>query len=98
MQLFQWDEEKAEANWRKHGVRFDDAVSAFDDPHYVIRQDCFEAEDRWQIIGMADNWLLLLVVHTIRMDNQTEIFRIISARRINAEERRIYGNRILPKG
>jgi len=27
--LFVWNREKAEANWRKHGVRFEEAASVF---------------------------------------------------------------------
>ena len=29
---FEWDEEKATANWNKHGVSFDEAQSVFGDP------------------------------------------------------------------
>jgi uncharacterized DUF497 family protein len=29
---FEWDEEKARANRRKHGVSFEEAKTVFDDP------------------------------------------------------------------
>ncbi len=29
---FEWDEEKAQANLRKHGVSFEDAIQVFADP------------------------------------------------------------------
>ena len=32
---FEWDEEKAHANLKKHGVSFDEAQTVFDDPLYV---------------------------------------------------------------
>jgi len=31
---FKWDEEKAEANVRKHGVTFEEAAEIFFDPFY----------------------------------------------------------------
>ena len=30
--VFEWDDEKAAANWRRHGVAFPQAVLAFRDP------------------------------------------------------------------
>jgi len=30
---FEWDDAKAAANLAKHGVAFEEAVTAFDDPH-----------------------------------------------------------------
>lgn len=32
---FEWDEEKARANARKHGITFDSAKAMWDDPYYV---------------------------------------------------------------
>ncbi len=32
---FEWDEEKAVANFAKHGVSFGEAKSVFDDPLYI---------------------------------------------------------------
>jgi uncharacterized DUF497 family protein len=36
---FAWDSSKAPANWKKHGVRFEDAILAFDDPFALIAID-----------------------------------------------------------
>ena len=33
--LFVWDEAKAETNFRKHGVRFEEAALVFGDPHHL---------------------------------------------------------------
>jgi len=33
---FEWNEEKAESNLKKHGVPFDEAKTVFDDPLFVI--------------------------------------------------------------
>jgi hypothetical protein len=30
---FEWDEDKASANVRKHGVAFEQAIKVFEDPH-----------------------------------------------------------------
>ena len=40
---FEWDDEKAAANWRRHGVSFDHAIRAFRDPFTIERID--ERED-----------------------------------------------------
>jgi hypothetical protein len=31
-QGFEWDDEKAKSNLQKHGIRFEEAASVFDDP------------------------------------------------------------------
>ncbi len=36
---FEWDPEKAAANLAKHGVSFDEAITAFDDPFALIADD-----------------------------------------------------------
>jgi len=89
---FEWDEQKAEINLRKHGIRFEDAARVFDDPLAVTDQDRIEnGEQRWQTVGMADGYLLLLVAHTVRFeDDGIEVVRIISARRVDRAERRRY--------
>ena len=88
MRDFEWDDDKAASNLRKHGVGFDEASTAlldplaltvFDDTHSVT-------EDRWLTIGLSMASRLLLVVSTER-DQQA---RIISARKANASERQIY--------
>ena len=89
---FEWDEQKAEINLRKHGIRFEDAARVFDDPLAVTDQDRIEnSEQRWQTVGMADGYLLLLVAHTVRFEDEgIEVVRIISARRVDRAERRRY--------
>lgn len=89
---FEWDEQKVEINLRKHGIRFEDAARVFDDPLAVTDQDRIEnGEQRWQTVGMADGYLLLLVAHTVRFEDEgIEVVRIISARRVDRAERRRY--------
>jgi uncharacterized protein len=92
--LFEWDDAKAKANFKKHGVLFEVAAQAFDDPFAVSIQDRFEnGEERWQTIGLVNGALLLLVAHTLRdMDTGEELIRIISARRPTKQERKNYDN------
>ena len=89
---FEWDGRKAETNFRKHGVRFEEAALVFDDPFALSEQDRIEnGEQRWQTIGMAGGCLLLLVAHTVRFEEKgAEIVRIISARRVSRKERSRY--------
>lgn len=90
---FEWDSAKAESNKRKHGIGFQTAILAFNDPLRLIEQDRIEGwEQRWQTIGYAAGVALLLVAHTIHDDDAEdgEIVRIISARRATKQERRRY--------
>lgn len=90
---FEWDDRKAESNFRKHGIWFEDAARVFDDPFALSEQDRIEhGEQRWQTIGMAGGCLLLLVAHTARVEDESEVVRIISAPRVNRKERRRYAH------
>ena len=92
---FVWDPAKAEANQRKHGVRFEDAVRVFFDPLHLTVQDRVEgSEYRWQTIGQVGGAAILLVAHTITEDGPepVETIRIISARRATPQERKRYAN------
>lgn len=64
---FEWDEEKAEANRRQHGVTFREAREVFRDPHEVIFFDHDHSDDepRYQRIGLSGR-RLLFVVYTMR--------------------------------
>jgi uncharacterized protein len=90
---FEWDEAKNEANQRKHGVRFEQAVQAFGDPAGISFKDRYEGgEERWKTLGIVDDLLLLLLVaHTVNhQDPEEEVIRIISAREASRAERRLY--------
>ena len=88
---FEWDSVKAVANYQKHGIRFEEAALVFDDPFHLSAQDRFEnGEYRWQTIGTVKGCLVVLVAHTIRFENGSEVIRIISARKAERSERRRY--------
>jgi uncharacterized DUF497 family protein len=84
---FEWDDAKAAANLAKHGVSFEQARDAFDDPFAIDFVDDREnyGELRLILIGMVEN-RLLVVAHTMRNDK----VRIISAREVEPHERRRY--------
>jgi uncharacterized protein len=84
---FEWDDAKAEANLRKHKVRFEHAAEACEDPYALIELDDSEeyGEDRFILVGRAADGLIT-VIYTER----NERIRIISAREANDYERRNY--------
>lgn len=53
MESFEWDEDKNRENQAKHGVSFEEAQHAFDDPYSMIIEDEDHSsdEDRWFCIG-----------------------------------------------
>jgi hypothetical protein len=88
---FEWSEEKNRSNLQKHEISFATATRVFEDPNYVMEQDReVEGEERWQTIGRIGDVTVLLVAHTVVDDEDDVIFRIISARRATARERRRY--------
>ncbi|SEF61717.1 hypothetical protein SAMN05421819_0596 [Bryocella elongata] len=89
--IFDWDENKNAANLRKHGVAFEDAVLVFDDPFHISLPDrIVEGEQRWQMIGMAEGVLVLLLAHTLETNDEDQYVRLISARKAEPHERRRY--------
>ena len=88
---FEWDEEKSASNLRKHRISFDTALLVFSDPRHVTIPDReIDGEQRWHTIGLVEDALMLLVVHTVADDEEEETVRIISARKVIARERRMY--------
>ena len=83
---FEWDPGKAEANRRKHGVDFADAVGVFDDPFALTEEDPHPSDERFVTLGrdLPDR---LVVVSWLLSD---ESIRLISARRATPRERRQY--------
>ena len=85
---FEWDEEKAKANFKKHRISFEEATTVFHD-HFSITMpdpDHSEGEERYIDIGSSDNGRVLVVAYTERGSN----IRIISCRKATLSERRLY--------
>lgn len=85
--LFVWRADKAKANWCKHGVRFEEAVTSFGDPLLVLVDASRNDEARDAVIGFDTLGRLLYTVH-IEFDG--DCIRLISARRAPAEEESRY--------
>jgi uncharacterized protein len=86
---FEWDEEKAGSNARKHGVTFEMASTVFHDPHLLTVADLEHSdnEDRWFSVGCASNGAILTVVYLWSdADPHATKVRLISARRATSTE------------
>ncbi len=87
---FEWDERKAAANVKKHGVSFEEAKSVFVDERAKLIDDPDHSEDeeRFVLLGFSSAFRLLVVCHCYR--GEDKVIRIISARKANAKESRSY--------
>jgi uncharacterized DUF497 family protein len=102
---FEWDEDKADKNLKKHGVSFDDAalvladeegdqfhVEEFDREHST-------GEDRYLTTASHpdDRSIVLIISWTDRSTEMAKVTRIISARTATPGERRKYVKEISGK-
>ena len=83
---YEWDPNKAKSNYKKHRVKFADAVGVFEDENAITIEDDHEKEVRFITIGMDFLSRILVVVYTFR----DIVIRIISARKSTAREKRMY--------
>jgi uncharacterized DUF497 family protein len=85
---FTWSERKAESNVRKHGISFDEAATAFDDPLFVVFSDPDHSieENRFILMGESINGRLLVISYT----QHPAAVRLISARKATPGERNAY--------
>lgn len=86
---FEWDPNKDTSNKRKHGVSFDEAKTVFSDEYarLIADPDHSEDEDRFILLGTSIYSRLLIVCHCLR---EGEVIRLISARKANRREKKIY--------
>jgi len=85
----EWDDEKAAANLRKHGVSFVEAATVFQDEDGLYEYDMghSELEDRFHLIGLSSRRRMLVVIH---VERESLRLRIISAREPTNAERSRY--------
>ena len=90
--LFEWDENKNKINIKKHFVSFEEAETVFRDYNALITPDIehSENEDRFLILGLSEKLKLLIVCHCYK---ESDIIRIISARKATKNEADQYSNR-----
>ena len=86
---YQWDDNKAKANLKKHKVDFADAVTVFGDDLAITVEDDDPDEERFVTIGVDAQGRILVVVYTWR----GESIRLISARKATRGERQEYEER-----
>jgi uncharacterized protein len=89
---FEWDPEKADTNFLKHGVTFEEATTVFKDRFAMTETDTAHSSDEERLLslGMSELGRLLVVVHT---DTELEgdiVVRIISSRKAEARERAVF--------
>jgi uncharacterized DUF497 family protein len=87
---FDWDDNKAEANVKKHEISFHEARTVFEDYFTVtvIDEEHSIDELRYITIGQSASGRLLVVCHTFKESK----IRIISARKPTKSERKRYEN------
>lgn len=86
---FEWDPRKAADNIRKHGIRFAEAATVFEDDAALTMPDDDLREERFVALGMGSRGRILVVVYTVR----GELVRIVSARKATRAERSQYGSK-----
>ncbi len=86
--IFEWDDEKAERNRKKHGVSFPEAATVFGDPLALTFSDPdhSDGEHRYLTFGTTANGNAVVVVHTDRGDT----IRIVSSRKMTRREKALY--------
>lgn len=86
--LFTWDEVKAERNFIKHEVSFEETKTIFSDPYFIdfFDPDHSDDEDRYIIVGMSVSQRILIASYTERQGR----IRLISARKATRKERQLY--------
>jgi uncharacterized protein len=87
---FEWDDRKAAANLKKHGVSFAEARSVFldDRARLIDDPDHSDDEERFVLLGLSASLRLLLVCHCYR--GEGNIVRIVSARKASTRESKAY--------
>lgn len=85
---FTWDDRKRQANVRKHGIDFADAVGVFFDDGALTIEDV-DSEGEQRLVTMGRDFLdrVLVVVYTERGEDEV---RLISARKASPRERTAY--------
>jgi hypothetical protein len=90
---FEWDENKNQSNLTKHGISFGEARAVFDDPNLLTFEDDRFAYGEKRLISIGEMLLVtqekmvvVVVVHTQRGQSM----RLISARKANERERKLY--------
>jgi uncharacterized DUF497 family protein len=92
---FEWDEKKSSANFRNHGVPFDEAKTVFYDENAIefYDEDHSSEETRFLMLGLSSRLRILLVSYTVMETKAEDVIRIISSRKASKNEQKIYFER-----
>jgi uncharacterized DUF497 family protein len=89
--LYEWDDEKNKINQQKHKLSFETACFVFDDPNALSYPErVVDGEERYHAIGMIGGVAVVLVAYTYRDRGGNEVIRLISARKADRKERKLY--------
>jgi hypothetical protein len=90
---FDWDDRKNALNNRKHGISFEEAQTVFFDEQALLiaDPDHSEQEERFILLGLRNALRTLVVCHCYRQEG--DVIRLISARRVDPQERGAYASR-----
>jgi uncharacterized DUF497 family protein len=91
---FEWDNRKAAANLREHGVSFEEASTAFYDDGALLIDDPDHSvsEERFVLLGMSAALRVLVIPHCYRRRGTS--IRIISAWKGGRREQSAYFERV----
>ena len=89
---FEWDEWNIDKSYKKHGIRPHETEEVFLDKDVRVEKDIKHQgqEERYIVIGKTLGDKILFAVFTIR----SNAIRMISGRRANKKERRLYEKNI----
>lgn len=90
---FQWDATKSHTNEQKHDVSFEEAQTVFADEAGLLIHDPDHShqEDRFVLLGLSSSLRALVVCHCYPEGD--DVIRIISARKANRREHKLYMER-----
>jgi len=85
---FEWDEKKAQLNFEKHKVSFEESVTVFHDPLLATMADPDHSydEQRYITLGQSVKGRILIISYAERQSRT----RIISCRKATSREQKAY--------
>jgi len=96
---FEWSTKKELTNIRKHNITFSEAKTVFNDEFAILEYDSVhsETEERFHLLGRSIKHNVLLVVFCEKYPENTETYRIISARKALENEKSRYINNLIQR-
>lgn len=89
--MYEWDETKNQENLSKHGLSFEDADIVFSGPCVTFEDERFDdyGEQRFITLGQLEG-RVVVIAHTERGERT----RVISMRKANSREQKVYQERL----